>query len=232
MVVVSAELRRARHRGRPAAYGPEWRSSPSIPPVTTAVGSAGADRASRHGGGRRRAPSRCWPRPGRRSPIWPPAAVKGFGTRAWPIPIRASRCCRWTVVGRRRHPAPADSDPAPTGRVIAVWGPTGAPGRSTVATGIAVEAAAAGVPTLLVDADVYGGVLASAFGLLDESPGLAGACRQAANGRLDWRRSPGWPGRCNPTCGCSPASPGPTGGRRCGRRPYRRCSAVCRPWRR
>ena len=30
-----------------------------------------------------------------------------------------------------------------------------------------------------------GGVLATAFGLLDESPGLAGACRLAANGRLD-----------------------------------------------
>lgn len=74
---------------------------------------------------------------------------------------------------------------ASRGRVVAVWGPTGAPGRSTVAAGIAVEAAAAGVPTVLVDADVYGGVLASAFGLLDESPGLAGACRLAANGRLD-----------------------------------------------
>jgi Flp pilus assembly CpaE family ATPase len=38
---------------------------------------------------------------------------------------------------------------------------------------------------MLVDADVYGGILASAFGLLDESPGMAGACRLAANGRLD-----------------------------------------------
>lgn len=89
-------------------------------------------------------------------------------------------------------PAPADTglpdapvEPAPAGRVVAVWGPTGAPGRSTVAAGIASAAAAAGTPTVLVDADVYGGVLASAFGLLDESPGLAGACRQAANGRLD-----------------------------------------------
>ncbi len=76
-------------------------------------------------------------------------------------------------------------DPAEPGRVVAVWGPTGAPGRTTVATGLAVEAARAGTPTLLIDADVYGGVAASAFGLLDESPGLAGACRLAANGRLD-----------------------------------------------
>ncbi len=74
---------------------------------------------------------------------------------------------------------------ADPGRVVAVWGPTGAPGRTTVAMGLAVEAAAAGHSTLLVDADVYGGVIATAFGLLDESPGLAGACRAAANGRLD-----------------------------------------------
>ena len=77
------------------------------------------------------------------------------------------------------------SDPPPAGRVVAVWGPTGAPGRSTVAAGLAVAAAASSVATLLVDADVYGGILANAFGLLDESPGLAGACRMAANGRLD-----------------------------------------------
>ncbi len=75
--------------------------------------------------------------------------------------------------------------PPPHGSVVAVWGPTGAPGRTTVATNLAVEAAAQGVPTLLIDADVYGGVVSSAFGLLDESPGLAGACRIAAAGRLD-----------------------------------------------
>jgi MinD-like ATPase involved in chromosome partitioning or flagellar assembly len=51
--------------------------------------------------------------------------------------------------------------------------------------GIADEIAAAGSTVILVDADVYGGVLAAAYGLLDESPGLAGACRLAANGRLD-----------------------------------------------
>lgn len=75
--------------------------------------------------------------------------------------------------------------PVNRGVVVAVWGPTGAPGRTTVATSIAVEAAQLGVPTLLIDADVYGGVVASAFGLLDESAGLAGACRLASNGRLD-----------------------------------------------
>ena len=74
---------------------------------------------------------------------------------------------------------------AGAGRVVAVWGPTGAPGRTTVALGLADEAARLGVPTILVDADVYGGVVAQLLGLLDESPGLAGAARLAGAGSLD-----------------------------------------------
>lgn len=74
--------------------------------------------------------------------------------------------------------------PGFTGQVLAIWGPTGAPGRTTVALGVAWEAAAAGIPTLLIDADSYGGVIANALGLLDESPGLAAACRIAAGGTL------------------------------------------------
>ncbi len=83
------------------------------------------------------------------------------------------------------EPASAPPGPAGTGRVVAVWGPTGAPGRTTVAVGLADEAARLGTPTLLVDADVYGGVVAQLLGLLDESPGLAGAARLAGAGNLD-----------------------------------------------
>jgi MinD-like ATPase involved in chromosome partitioning or flagellar assembly len=74
---------------------------------------------------------------------------------------------------------------AGTGRLVAVWGPTGAPGRTTVAVGVASETAALGRSSLLVDADVYGGVVAQVLGLLDESPGLAAAARQANSGTLD-----------------------------------------------
>ena len=74
---------------------------------------------------------------------------------------------------------------AGAGRVLAVWGPTGAPGRTTMAVGLASELAALGWPTLLVDADAYGGVIAQVLGLLDESPGIAAACRLANNGTLD-----------------------------------------------
>jgi MinD-like ATPase involved in chromosome partitioning or flagellar assembly len=79
----------------------------------------------------------------------------------------------------------ADVEGDGTGRVIAVWGPTGAPGRSSVAIGVAAEIAELGIDTLLVDADVYGGAMAQLLGLLDESPGLAGACRLANSGTLD-----------------------------------------------
>jgi MinD-like ATPase involved in chromosome partitioning or flagellar assembly len=66
-----------------------------------------------------------------------------------------------------------------------VWGPTGAPGRTTVAVALADEAARLGTSALLVDADVYGGVVAQVLGLLDESPGIAAAARQAGAGSLD-----------------------------------------------
>lgn len=84
-------------------------------------------------------------------------------------------------------PAVPDEPDAPpgAGRLVAVWGPTGAPGRTTVAVGLASEIAAAGRQTLLVDADVYGGVVAQVLGLLDEAPGLAAACRLANAGSLD-----------------------------------------------
>ncbi len=71
------------------------------------------------------------------------------------------------------------------GRVVAVWGPTGAPGRTTLAVTLATEAARMGCPTLLADADCYGGVVAQVLGMLDESPGLAAAVRQANAGNLD-----------------------------------------------
>jgi Flp pilus assembly CpaE family ATPase len=82
-------------------------------------------------------------------------------------------------------PPEESARPAGRGRVVAVWGPTGAPGRTTVAVGLADEAARLEVSTLLLDADVYGGVVAQVLGLLDESPGVVAAVRQASAGTLD-----------------------------------------------
>lgn len=80
---------------------------------------------------------------------------------------------------------PGSAQPSAPGALIAVWGPTGGPGRSTVAATLADEIARFGRTALLADADVYGGSIATMLGLLDESPGIAAATRQAANGRLD-----------------------------------------------
>ena len=76
-------------------------------------------------------------------------------------------------------------DDVADGRLVAVWGPTGAPGRTTVAVGLADELAGLGVDVLLADADVYGGVVGQVLGFLDEAPGLAAAARLANNGSLD-----------------------------------------------
>ena len=87
-----------------------------------------------------------------------------------------------------RDPDVVADPPAPTGergRVVAVWGPTGAPGRTTVAVGVGAKLAALGCATLLVDADVYGGVVAQVLGLLDESRGSRQRAGLANNGALD-----------------------------------------------
>jgi MinD-like ATPase involved in chromosome partitioning or flagellar assembly len=77
------------------------------------------------------------------------------------------------------------ADERGAGQVVAVWGPNGAPGRTTVAVNLAAELADMGVTTLLADADSYGGCVAQVLGLLDEAPGLAIAARAANAGRLD-----------------------------------------------
>lgn len=76
-------------------------------------------------------------------------------------------------------------DEASAGRIIAVWGPTGAPGRSTIAVNLAAEAALAGTETVLVDADTYGPAQSQMLGVLDEAPGLVAACRAQDRDTLD-----------------------------------------------
>jgi MinD-like ATPase involved in chromosome partitioning or flagellar assembly len=121
----------------------------------------------------------------------PPASTRadlageaGSGARR-----RRSPWPRWGSIRRPRVPAPlrpVDRDPEeapgerPPGKVIAVWGPQGAPGRTTTALAVAGEIAAAGRSVVLVDADVHGGTVAATLGLLDEAPGFAAACRLAA----------------------------------------------------
>lgn len=71
------------------------------------------------------------------------------------------------------------------GSLVVVWGPHGAPGRTTLAISLAAEFAGFGQEALVADADTWGGCVGQSLGLLDESPGLAAATRAAANGALD-----------------------------------------------
>jgi len=72
-----------------------------------------------------------------------------------------------------------------TGSVIAVWGPSGAPGRTTHAINIAAEIAAAGHTVALADVDTYSASIAPSLGMLDEAPGFAAACRLAGSDSLN-----------------------------------------------
>ena len=103
----------------------------------------------------------------------------------------------YALVRRPRRPSRA------AGRVVAVWGPAGAPGRTTVAIGVADEAARLGVSTLLADADPYGGTVAQTLGLLDESAGLALAS-PGRGGRPARHRAarPAEPAAAPADCGC------------------------------
>lgn len=70
------------------------------------------------------------------------------------------------------------------GTVIVVWGPAGAPGRTSLAIGVASELAALGHAVVLADVDTHGASIAPALGMLDEAPGFAAACRLAGNNAL------------------------------------------------
>ena len=90
----------------------------------------------------------------------------------------------------RADPDPA-GDPRARGRTVAVWGPAGAPGRTTLAVGLAAELAHAGHDVLLLDVDPYGGAVAQHLGVLDEVSGLLAAARSANSGLLDADRLAG-----------------------------------------
>ncbi|MBK4346396.1 AAA family ATPase [Lacisediminihabitans changchengi] len=88
------------------------------------------------------------------------------------------------LLGSPAFTAPAAVDPT-RGTVIAVWGPAGSPGRTTLSIAIAAELAAAGHTVALADVDTHSGSIAPAIGLLDEAPGFAAACRLAGSDSLN-----------------------------------------------
>lgn len=92
----------------------------------------------------------------------------------------------WVLVEAIAAPA-LDRRPttAAAGQVLVVWGPHGAPGRSTLAIELAAELSRGEGRVALVDADSHAPSIALALGLADEGPGFAAACRQTDRGALD-----------------------------------------------
>ncbi|WP_421084608.1 AAA family ATPase [Rothia nasimurium] len=79
---------------------------------------------------------------------------------------------------------PAESSTGKHGQTIVVWGPTGAPGRTTIAVNIAAAYAEKGYSVCLVDADTYGPAVSAVLGLTDEYSSLAQLCHHAERGQL------------------------------------------------
>lgn len=103
----------------------------------------------------------------------------------------ASASDPWSIVdalsgaGAIERSAAGATHDGPFGRIIAVWGPAGAPGRTTIATLLASELARGGRHVALVDADTHAPSLGLLLGLADEGPGFAAACRAADAETLD-----------------------------------------------
>ena len=89
----------------------------------------------------------------------------------------------------RVHAAAYDEQPPPPpplsspGTVIAVWGTSGAPGRTTIASGLAAILARS-APTLLVDADTANPTIAHLLGMPVQASGLSILARTASRGPL------------------------------------------------
>ena len=79
------------------------------------------------------------------------------------------------------HAEPVAAAAHPAGRLVAVWGGAGSPGRTTVATHTALALGEIGHRVLLVDADVWAASIAQLLELA-ESPSLAQAARLAVDG--------------------------------------------------
>lgn len=71
------------------------------------------------------------------------------------------------------------------GVVVCVWGTAGAPGRSTIALGLADAWSRAGLRACVIDADTYGPSVAHSLALVEPASGLLLACKHADHGSLN-----------------------------------------------
>lgn len=71
------------------------------------------------------------------------------------------------------------------GAVIAVWGTSGAPGRSTIAIALSEACVRLGLRTLVVDGDTHGPSIATSLAITEQASGVLLACKHAEQGSLD-----------------------------------------------
>jgi MinD-like ATPase involved in chromosome partitioning or flagellar assembly len=149
-----------------------WEATPETIEAALVSGGPGADPVLSHDGG----------------PVPPPGSVPQRGAWApapepFPDPVPVPPPAR---TGRATHgEAPPSGRGDTPGTITVVWGPHGAPGRSTLALNLAVEEALTGSRVCLVDADTQAACLGPMLGLMDETAGLVRLTRSVQDGDFD-----------------------------------------------
>ncbi len=100
------------------------------------------------------------------------------------LPLAASGPELRDAIATRSFPAESP-DEVTRGSVTVVWGPHGAPGRTTLVLALAAALALDDRRVAVVDADTHAPSVAQRLDLPDEAPGFPAACRQTDYGVLD-----------------------------------------------
>lgn len=106
----------------------------------------------------------------------------------WPVTAGTPSSPATSAFAPTSHREEIDAAGKPQiGKIIAVWGTHGAPGRSTLALALAAYLNEQG-STILVDCDINAPAQVQLLGLPEDSSGLASAARLATHGELDSTR--------------------------------------------
>lgn len=106
----------------------------------------------------------------------------------WPVTAGTPSSPATSAFAPTSHREEIDATGKPQiGKIIAVWGTHGAPGRSTLALALAAYLNEQG-STILVDCDINAPAQVQLLGLPEDSSGLASAARLATHGELDSTR--------------------------------------------
>lgn len=106
----------------------------------------------------------------------------------WPVTAGTPSSPATSAFAPTSHREEIDAAGKPQiGKIIAVWGTHGAPGRSTLALALAAYLNEQG-STILVDCDINAPSQVQLLGLPEDSSGLASAARLATHGELDSTR--------------------------------------------